>query len=127
MVNDRYEWLWLYAAIEPTTGKCTCLLMPHTDIRCLEVFLRTVAEAFDAWTERPVAVVLDNSGSHTSGKLNWPDGLRPLPLPPSVSVRYRTARNSTRQSRFFGNCVRGCDLPPIYVPAVMLVLDPIEG
>ena len=27
-VQMRYDWLWLYAAVEPATGHCVCLYLP---------------------------------------------------------------------------------------------------
>jgi hypothetical protein len=38
-----------------------------------------------------VAVVLDGTGSHTSGRVAWPDGLAPLPLP-----AYRSGNRASR-------------------------------
>ena len=77
MVEDRYEWTWLYAAVEPTAGELFCLLLPGVDGACLEAFL--------AWLRRGVAgrvaVVLDGAGSHRSKRVAWPDGLVPLRLP----------------------------------------------
>ena len=42
------------------------------------MFLRQWRQAFPA---QRIAVVLENSGAHTSSHLAWPDGLTPLPLP----------------------------------------------
>jgi|SRR6516165_6672729 hypothetical protein len=40
IVQDEYEWLWLYAAVEPTTGTGAFLLLPTVEGTCLEIFLR---------------------------------------------------------------------------------------
>src|SRR5579875_2963481 len=37
--EDRYQWLWLYAAVEPVSGACVVLFLPHTDSACLDAFL----------------------------------------------------------------------------------------
>ncbi|MDQ6905267.1 MAG: IS630 family transposase [Chloroflexota bacterium] len=79
IVDDRYEWVWVYVAITPTTGECCCLLLPHVDTICLNLFLATVREE---WPDERIGVVLDGSGSHRSDKVTWPQGIMPLPLPP---------------------------------------------
>jgi transposase len=78
IVEDRYEWLWLYAAIEPTTGESFFLCLPRLDGPCFELFLQEFRHAFP---ETRVTLVCDNSGSHTSGQVAWPQGLTPLGLP----------------------------------------------
>ena len=40
IVQDEYEWLWLYTAVEPTTGTGVFLLLPNVDSQCWELFLR---------------------------------------------------------------------------------------
>jgi transposase len=77
-VHDRYEWRWLYAAVEPATGRSFFLLLPRVTKewfgRFLEAFAQETAGA-------RVGLVLDGSGSHRAD-LPWPDHLVPLPLPP---------------------------------------------
>lgn len=79
IVNDRYEWVWVYIAITPQSGECCCLLLPHVDTTCLDLFLAAVRKE---WSEERIGVVLDGSGSHRSEKVVWPEGIVPLPLPP---------------------------------------------
>jgi putative transposase len=88
VVHDRYEWLWLYAAVEPATGHSFFLLLPWVTKEWFAAFL----EAFAAATagER-VAVVLDGSGAHRA-TIPWPDNLVPLPLP-----RYSPELNPAEQ------------------------------
>ena len=78
IVEDRYEWLWLYAAVEPTTGEGFFLLLPRVDKAWLQLFLDEFGKEVAG---RPVALVLDGSGSHRAA-LAWPPGVAPLPLPP---------------------------------------------
>jgi transposase len=77
-VEDRYEWLWLYAAVEPASGESFCLFLPRADGACFELFLGALREAVPAGE---VALVCDGSGSHTSGRVAWPAGIERLPLP----------------------------------------------
>ena len=76
--NDQYTWLWLYAAVEPTTGQSFCLFLPRLDGACVELVLREWRQAFP---DEPWAVGLDNSGAHTSGHVSWPSVLEPVHLP----------------------------------------------
>jgi transposase len=79
IVAERYQWRWLYAAVEPASGRSVLALLPGTDAACLQVFLDALAaEVGDA----RVGLVLDNSGSHRSRLLQWPERIVPLPLPP---------------------------------------------
>lgn len=88
IVNDRYEWLWLYAAVEPATGESFFLLLPRVNKPC---FARFLAEFANEVTGERVGVVLDGSGSHRSA-IPWPEGLVPLPLP-----RYSPELNPAEQ------------------------------
>ncbi|MCG5239929.1 IS630 family transposase [Azospirillum doebereinerae] len=77
--EHEYRWLWLYAAVEPTSGACFVLFLPHVDGRCFQRFLEELRR--DLGPDR-LGLVLDNSGSHTSGKVIWPEGVTKIPLPP---------------------------------------------
>jgi transposase len=76
--EHRYAWLWVYVAIEPTTGSCFVLFLPRVDGACFAAFLHAFRRAVPEGT---VALVLDGSGSHTSRQIGWPDGIAALPLP----------------------------------------------
>lgn len=78
-VQDRYEWRWLYAAVEPLTGRSFWLLLPGVDSACLQAFLDAFAQHLG---QRRIGLVLDGSGAHTAQALTWPAGIVPLRLPP---------------------------------------------
>ena len=78
MVEDRYEWLWLYAAVEPASGEAFCLLLPGVSTERFGLFLREFAQEVAG---RRVGLVLDGSGSHRAA-IAWPEHVAPLPLPP---------------------------------------------
>jgi len=44
VVEEKYEWLWLYAAVEPRTGASFFLLLPALNGECFELFLRELAK-----------------------------------------------------------------------------------
>jgi transposase len=76
--DDRYEWFWLYAAVEPSSGESVCLFLPRADGACFGAFLGAFREAVPGGS---VAMVLDHTGSHKSRAVAWPAGVAPLPLP----------------------------------------------
>jgi transposase len=78
LVHDRYQWLWLYAAVEPTTGRSFFLLLPRVTKEWFAAFLTAfgAASAGDR-----VGLILDGSGSHRAD-IPWPVHVVPLPLPP---------------------------------------------
>lgn len=80
VVEDHFEWCWLYVAVEPTSGDSLWLLMPGVDRLCFEAFL--VALARQVGDDTRVGLVLDGSGTHRAGTVRWPTGIGPLPLPP---------------------------------------------
>ena len=78
LVHDRYEWLWLYAAVEPATGQAFCLLLPRVTKEWFARFLERFAQEIGG--ER-VGLVLDGSGAHRAA-IAWPKHVVPLPVPP---------------------------------------------
>lgn len=78
LVEDHYDWRWVYAAVEPRTGHSFVLLMPNVDQACLTAFL----DAFSA-SRSPsrIGLVLDGSGSHRAEAVVWPEHVVPLRLP----------------------------------------------
>jgi transposase len=78
MYEDRYEWLWVYAAVEPLTGESFFLFLPRVDSDCFELFLQEFRTWYD---QEEIVLVLDNCSSHRSGKVAWPEGMSSLPLP----------------------------------------------
>jgi transposase len=71
--------VWLYAAVEPSTGASFCLDLPRLAGACLEVFLNALRHADP---EARIVLVLEGSGSHGKAAPRWPAGIQPLRLPP---------------------------------------------
>jgi transposase len=78
IVRRRYEWSWLYAAVEPKSGESFCSYMSHVDGECLEAFLRELGEAYP---DDHLVVVMDNAPSHRSGAIALPENMSLLKLP----------------------------------------------
>jgi len=88
LVHDRYEWLWLYAAVEPATGQSFFLLLPRVTKEWFGRFLDRFAQQVG---EERVGLVLDGSGSHRAD-IPWPAQIVPLRLP-----RYSPELNPAEQ------------------------------
>lgn len=78
--QTRYEWVYLYAAVDPITGTSSGLLARHVNIITMEVFLQILSEEVDE--NDHVVLVMDQAGWHTSGRLTVPDNITLLFLPP---------------------------------------------
>jgi transposase len=78
LVRRRYEWTYLYAAVEPATGESFCSYLPGMDGRCFETFLEHLGEAYRGLH---LVVVLDNAPSHLSKEIAHPENISLLNLP----------------------------------------------
>lgn len=79
VVRRRYEWSWLYAAIEPASGEDFCLYLSALDGVCFEVFLQHLGERFCG---EVIVLVLDNAPAHRWKDASIPENVVLLPLPP---------------------------------------------
>ncbi len=79
VVRRRYEWSWLYAAIEPDTGGDLCRYLSALDGVCLEVSLQHLGERFCG---EVIGSVLDNAPAHRWKDARIPENVLLVPLPP---------------------------------------------
>lgn len=77
----RYEWIYVYAFVHPTTGRVEWLLLPTVNTELFELALKAFAEAVGAGPQRHVVIVVDQAGWHMSQRLRIPDGIHLFPLP----------------------------------------------
>jgi transposase len=78
-VQHVFEWLYVYGAVEPTTGERFFLELPHLNAESLQLFVEAFAQAF---AESLNLLLLDNSGAHTARHLTLPGNVRLVFLPP---------------------------------------------
>jgi transposase len=78
--QTRYEWVYLYAAVEPKTGFSSALLAPHVNTGTMNAFLRVLSGEVDPGDL--VVLIMDQAGWHKSGALEVPDNIVILYLPP---------------------------------------------
>jgi transposase len=78
--QTKYEWVYLYAAVEPATGESVALLAPNVDAGTFDVFLRMLSK--DLKPGEHAVLILDGAGWHKSKSLVMPDNVTCLLLPP---------------------------------------------
>lgn len=78
--QTRYEWVYLYGAVDPLTGDATALLLRHVDTAHMNAFLKVFGESLAA--DEHAVLVMDNAGWHHAKALKMPPNVTPLYLPP---------------------------------------------
>jgi transposase len=78
-VQHVFEWFYVYGAVEPTTGARFFLELPYLNADAFQLFIDAFAQAFP---DSLNILLLDNSGAHTAQRLQWPENVRYVWLPP---------------------------------------------
>jgi transposase len=73
--RHRFEWLYLYGFVQPSTGAVVWFVCSTVDTDLLSVVLAAFARTVGAGRDKLVVLVLDNAGWHVSDKLKVPDGV----------------------------------------------------
>lgn len=83
--QPKYEWLYLYAAVEPPTGESGALQAPRVNtgtVKMLGEKVRAdIARRGDGTTDHAV-LIMDQSGRHTGRELELPEDITVLLLAP---------------------------------------------
>jgi transposase len=82
VVEHRYQWLYVYAFVQPASGHTHWLLLPTVNVDVFALALQHFAQAVGASAQKQIVLVLDRAGWHTSKALTVPEGLHLLFLPP---------------------------------------------
>ena len=78
--QTRYEWAYLYAAVDPFTGESSALLARHVNTGTMNAFLRIASE--ELAPDEHVVMIMDRAGWHVSKGLAVPANITILLLPP---------------------------------------------
>jgi len=78
--QTRYQWLHLFAAVEPATGDSVALQAPHVNTGTMNVFLRMLSGHLGK--DEVAALLMDRAGWHRSRGLEVPENIVVLYLPP---------------------------------------------
>lgn len=79
-VNIKYEWLWLYAAVHPASGRVFWLILPRLDGECVQLFLEEFAKV-EAGAGKRIVLVWDGAPGHRSKKLKVPERITLIETP----------------------------------------------
>jgi hypothetical protein len=78
--QTEYDWLYLFAAVHPASGRSSALIAPTVHTQLMNEHLRMLAA--EAGPEVQVVLVLDNAGWHVAKALQVPENITLLHLPP---------------------------------------------
>ncbi len=80
LCDRRFDWAYIYAAVQPATGEDVCLVLPEVSTGAMSTFLAEFARALPAGQH--AVMVLDQAGWHGAKALKVPDTVTLVPLPP---------------------------------------------
>jgi transposase len=78
-VQHVFDWFYVYGAVAPATGEHFFLELPYLNADMFQLFVDAFAHAFP---DSLNILLLDNSGAHTAQKIQWPEHVRAVWLPP---------------------------------------------
>ena len=78
--QTRYEWVYLYAAVEPATGASVALQAPSINTGTMNVFLGMLSK--ELGPNDHAALIMDRAGWHKARALVVPENITILYLPP---------------------------------------------
>jgi transposase len=78
--QTKYDWCYLYAAVEPASGASAALIAPNADTGTMNQFLRILD--IERKPDEHIVLIMDGAGWHKSKALQLPDGITVLLLPP---------------------------------------------
>ena len=78
-VLPRYEYFWLFGAVEPLTGESLFLEMPALDAACFQAYLDELSLAYPDTLN---LLVIDGAPAHVAKRLQVPENVLLVRLPP---------------------------------------------
>ena len=78
--DQRTAWAYIFGAICPKKGKGAGLVLPYCDTQAMAAQLQEISQMVDPGSH--AVLVLDQAGWHLSPKLQVPDNITSLFLPP---------------------------------------------
>jgi transposase len=74
-VKRRYEWLYLYGFVRPSTGELHWLILPTVNVEVFSLALAHFAREVGAGKDKRILLVLDQAGWHTGKEVEVPEGI----------------------------------------------------
>lgn len=78
--DQRTKWAYIFGAICPTKGKGAGLVMPYADTQAMNEHLKLISA--DVALEAHAVILVDQAGWHTTPKLDVPNNITLMKLPP---------------------------------------------
>ena len=79
--DQRYESAYIFGAICPARDTGAALVLPYANMHAMQLHIDNISAHVE---DGALGVVLmDRAGWHTTAKLNWPDNIRPMFIPPA--------------------------------------------
>ena len=78
--QTEYEWVYLWAAVEPATGASVAMITPTVNTALMNTFLAGLSGTLGP--DDHAVLVLDNAGWHVAKALDVPDNVTLMFLPP---------------------------------------------
>ncbi len=91
VLDPRYEWLWLYAAVHPRSGRVFWLILPFLDTDCVQLFLDEFARRHLSKGKR-IVLVWDGAAAHRTKKLQVSAGITLVNFPAYTPELNRSER-----------------------------------
>jgi transposase len=79
LIEPRYEWLWVYAAVHPESGEVFWVILPYLNTEMMQLFLDEFALS-EAKGKR-IVMVLDGATAHRAKALRVPERITIEALP----------------------------------------------
>jgi len=78
--DRRYEWAYLFGAVCPERSTGAAIVMPEVNVEAMNEHLTEISRRVSVGAV--ALLVLDGAGWHSSPRLNVPENIALLPLPP---------------------------------------------
>ncbi|MEF2558009.1 IS630 family transposase [Aurantimonas sp. C2-5-R2] len=80
LCDQRFEWTYIFGAVEPSTGQSFALVLPYADKAMMNLYLAEFAGTVP--DDVHVVMVLDGAGWHGEKALDVPANITLVALPP---------------------------------------------
>lgn len=81
-VNWRFEWLWLYGFVHPTTGETYWWLLPYVNTSLFNRVLKDFAQHYQLGKDKRVILAMDQAGWHpVKETAEIPEGIHVILMP----------------------------------------------
>lgn len=81
-INPHYEWIWIYAFVNPQSGNTYWLILPTVNIILFNLALKEFVKANNVGKDKLIILVIDQAGFHNGDEIEIPQGIISIFLPP---------------------------------------------